>query len=75
MDGRGSDAGLCVGDAETQPTAGTFDNSPFSQFRGFDMIVQRASMEIVFTSNHGTPGGNENLDGDAILQAVVDNAQ
>jgi hypothetical protein len=74
MDGQGSDGGLCVGDAETQPVPGTFDNSPFSSFRGFDIIVHRETMQIVFNADHGTPGGNDNLNGEAILQAVIDNA-
>ena len=57
MDEFDSDRGWCVGDAETQPVAGTFDDSPFSISRGFDLIVPRATMEIVWTSNHGTPSG------------------
>lgn len=70
MDGRGSEAGLCVGDAETEPAPGTFDRSPLATFRDFDIIVPLASMEIVFATDHGTPGGNDNLSGDAILEAV-----
>lgn len=62
--------GWCVGDDQTRPVAGTFDDSPFSQGRGFDMIVPRSSMEIVWTTNHGTPNGNENLDGQEVLDAV-----
>lgn len=73
MDGLGSeDQGWCVGDGETQPVAGTFDDSPFSVARGFDMIVPRSTMEIVWTSSHGTPSGNENLEGSDVLQAVKD---
>lgn len=62
--------GLCVGDAETEPEPGAWDESPFSVYRGFDLIVPRETMEILWTSSHGTPSGNENLDGDAVLDAV-----
>ena len=70
MDELGSSAGLCVGDAETEPVAGTFDDSPFSVSRGFDIIVPRATMEILWTSSHGTPSGNDNLEGEDVLDAV-----
>ncbi|MEQ1567587.1 MAG: hypothetical protein ABMA64_18235 [Myxococcota bacterium] len=71
MDELGSDGiGLCVGDAETEPVAGTFDDSPFSEFRGFDMVLPRATMEILWTSSHGTPTGNDNLDGEVVLDIV-----
>lgn len=73
MDALGSeDQGWCVGDAQTQPVAGAFDDSPFSVYRGFDMIVPRSTMEIVWTSSHGSPSGNENLEGPEVLQAVQD---
>lgn len=73
MDVLGSeDRGWCVGDGQTEPVAGAFDDSPFSVFRGFDMIVPRATMEIVWTSSHGSPGGNENLEGEDVLRAVRD---
>ncbi|MCO4773123.1 MAG: hypothetical protein KDA24_24020 [Deltaproteobacteria bacterium] len=72
MDGRGSEAGWCVGDGQTEPEPGVWDDSPFSVGRGFDIIVPTHSMEIVFTTNHGTPGGNENLTGDEVLDAVID---
>ncbi|HHO49883.1 MAG TPA: hypothetical protein ENK18_03195 [Deltaproteobacteria bacterium] len=73
MDGFGSlDQGWCVGDGQTEPVPGTFDNSPFSQYRGFDIIVHRETMEIVWSSSHGSPSGNENLDGDGVLAAVVE---
>jgi len=70
IDFLGSDTGWCVGDSETEPEPGTFDDSPFSIGRGFDMIVTRSDMRIGYTTSHGTPGGNENLDGDEILAAV-----
>ncbi len=70
--GRGSDAGLCVGDAETEPVAGVFDEAPFATGRGFDMIVRRSDMEILFVTDHGTPAGNDNLTGAEILDAVRD---
>jgi hypothetical protein len=75
---RGSDKGYCVGDADTEPEPGTFDDSPFSVARGFDMIVRRSDMRIVFESSHGTPAGNENLTGAEILaevEAAVADAQ
>lgn len=76
LDELGSDdQGWCVGDAETEPVAGTFDDSPFSIARGFDMIVPRSTMEILWTSSHGTPSGNENLDGEDVLAAVQDAVQ
>jgi hypothetical protein len=73
MDELGSDdQGWCAGDGQTEPEPGTFDASPFGIGRGFDMIVARTTMEIVWTSSHGTPEGNDNLDGDAVLAAVED---
>ena len=73
MDVLGSeDQGWCVGDEQTEPESGTFDESPFSVARGFDMIVPRSTMEIVWTTSHGTPAGNENLEGSDVLQAVED---
>ena len=73
MDGFGSeDQGWCVGDEQTEPESGTFDESPFSVARGFDMIVPRSTMEIVWTTSHGTPQGNDNIDGEDVLQAVKD---
>lgn len=68
------DHGWCVGDAQTQPVSGTFDDSPFSIGRGFDIIVPRTTMEVVYTTNHGTPAGNENPTGAEVLaeiQAVI----
>ncbi len=71
MDGIGSeDQGWCVGDGETEPTPGAFDDSPFSVNRGFDMIVPRSTMEVVWTSSHGSPSGNDNLEGQDVLDAV-----
>ena len=57
------------------PTPKAFDDSPFSVARGFDIIVPRSTMEIVFTTSHGSPGGNENINGQQLLaeiQAVID---
>lgn len=70
MDTRGSDSGWCVGDSETQPEGMVFDNSPFSEARGFDMIVPRDTMTIEWTTTHGTPNGNENISGQDVLDAV-----
>jgi hypothetical protein len=64
------DQGFCVGDSQTMPEPGTFDDSPFSVARGFDMIVPRSSMQIVWSTSHGTPSGNDNLDGEDVLAKV-----
>lgn len=70
VNGRGSDKGWCVGDGQTLPTAGEFDDSPFSVARGFDMLVRKSDMKIIWTTNHGTPGGNENLSSAELLAAI-----
>lgn len=70
INSEGSTKGLCVGDGETMPTPGVWDNSPFSIARGFDIIVRRSTMEILWASSHGTPAGNENLTGSQVLEAV-----
>jgi len=70
MDFLGSDDGWCLGDGQTQPTPGTFDNSPFSINRGFDMIVERATMEIVWENSHGTGSGQDNPTAQDVLDAV-----
>jgi hypothetical protein len=59
-----------VGDAETLPEAGEWDDSPFSQARGFDIVVPRSSMVIEYTTNHGTPAGNDNPSADELFEAV-----
>jgi hypothetical protein len=64
---RDSDQGWCVGDGQTMPTAGVFDDSPFSIARGFDMLVERSTMRILYTTSHGTPQGNDNLTGAELL--------
>ena len=66
----GSTAGWCVGDGETQPESGVFDDSPFSISRGFDILVDRSTMEVVLTTNHGTPGGNDNITGAELLTQI-----
>jgi len=63
----GSDQGLCVGDGQTEPMAGVFDASPFSIRRGFDMLVRRSDMRILYTTSHGTPAGNQNLTGPQLV--------
>lgn len=70
VDAQGSQLGWCVGDGETIPMPGTFDNSPFSIGRGFDIIVPRSTMEIVYTTSHGTPLGNENITGEELLAEI-----
>ncbi len=62
--------GWCVGDDQTQPVAGTFDDSPFSEFRGFDIIVPRSTMVVEFSTSHGTPSGNDNITGEELLVEV-----
>ncbi|TNE88201.1 MAG: hypothetical protein EP330_16055 [Deltaproteobacteria bacterium] len=66
----GTDAGWCVGDGETMPEPGVFDNSPFSEARGFDILVDRSTMEVVLTTNHGTTSGNENITGEELLAEI-----
>ena len=70
FDVEGSVVGICVGDSQTEPEPGTFDRSPFSIKRGFDIIVDRRTMRIVWDSSHGTPSGNDNLSGEDVLAAV-----
>lgn len=70
VDGWGSTRGWCVGDGQTEPETGAWDDSPFAIGRGFDLIVERESMEIVWVSTHGTPDGNENLSGEDVLAEV-----
>ena len=70
MDDLGSTLGWCVGDSQTMPNPGTFDESPFSVARGFDIVVPRQSMEIVFSTSHGTPQGNDNISGQELLAIV-----
>ena len=62
--------GWCVGDGQSKPEENLFDQSEFAIGRGFDMIVSRDTMTIDWVSTHGSPGGNENLDGDEVLAAV-----
>ena len=70
VDSQGSTLGWCVGDGDTMPNPGTFDNSPFSIGRGFDIIVPRGSMTIEYTTSHGTPNGNENITGEELLAEI-----
>ena len=70
FDGYGSDKGLCVGDGQTMPNPGTFDDSPFAMGRAIDLIVRRSDMRLVFEAAHGTPRGNENLTGEEVLAEI-----
>ncbi len=70
VDSQGSNAGICVGDGETQPTPGVWDRSPFARGRGIDLIVRRSDMRVIWVSTHGTPAGNENLTGEQVLEEV-----
>jgi len=72
MNSLGATTGWCVGDDETEPVAGVFDDSPFSVNRGFDMLVPTTSMTIEWTSSHGSPAGNDNPTPDEMLDAVDD---
>lgn len=72
MQDLGSDKGWCVGDGQTEPVAGVWDDSPFSVDRGFDILVPRSTMTVEYVTNHGTPTGNENLTGADVLQALRD---
>lgn len=71
MDYLGSEQGWCVGDGQTEPEPGVFDDSPFSVDRGFDIVVERDTMEIVFSTSHGSPDGNENPTAEDVLAAVA----
>ncbi|MHA7837052.1 MAG: hypothetical protein ACX98W_06280 [bacterium] len=66
----GATIGFCVGDVDTQPDARAFQDLPFAIGRGFTAIVCRSDMRIEFVTTHGTPGGNENLTGAEILDAL-----
>lgn len=66
----GSQSGWCVGDGQTEPVARAWDESPFSVGRGFDLIVDRETMEVLWTSSHGTPAGNDNPTGADVLAEV-----
>ena len=68
--GKGATTGICVGDSETSPGNYPFFNAVFAAGRGVDLIVDRGTMEIVFTSAHGSPGGNDNLTGAQVLAEV-----
>ena len=70
MEELGATQGWCVGDDQTKPDADVFDTSEFSDGRGFDLIVPRSTMQIVFSTSHGTPSGNENLTGEEVLAEV-----
>jgi len=69
-DNGGSTQGYCVGDDQTVPVAGAFDDSPFSVNRGFDIVVNRRTMKIVWESSHGSPSGNDNPSAAEVLAAV-----
>lgn len=71
MDALGSSLGWCVGDGETEPEAGTFNDSPLAQGRGFDIFVPRDSMRLEWSSSHGSPSGNENLSGEDVRDTVL----
>ncbi|MFT4627243.1 MAG: hypothetical protein ACI8PZ_005925 [Myxococcota bacterium] len=70
MERFGATQGWCVGDDQTKPDADVWDESEFSVGRGFDLIVPRSTMQIVYTTSHGTPNGNENLTGADVLAEV-----
>lgn len=72
MNTAGATQGWCVGDGQTVPLPGSWDDSAFSVGRGFDIVVPRDTMEIVYTTNHGTPSGNDNPTAAEFLQHVTD---
>ena len=63
-------SGWCVGDGSTLPEASAFDTSPFSEGRGFDMIVRRSTMTVEYSSNHGNPVTNDNPTAEEVLDAL-----
>lgn len=67
IDSLPSSQGLCVGDAETLPMRDVFDDSGIAIGRGFDVLVRRSDMRIVYSTTHGTVGGNENITGEELL--------
>lgn len=74
MDYLGSTQGWCVGDGQTEPVPGVFDESPFSVDRGFDIVVDRHTMEVLYTTSHGSPDGNDNPTAEDVLAAVAEAA-
>lgn len=70
MDNLGSTLGWCVGDAETMPVPGTFDDSPFGNGKGFDIVVPRETMEVAYVTDHGIGGGFDNITGEELLAAI-----
>lgn len=65
-------SGWCVGDEQTEPVPGAFDDSPFSVNRGFDMIVPTRTMRIAYTTSHGSSPDDENPSGQEVLEALRD---
>lgn len=70
LDNAMSARGLCVGDGQTQPTPGVFTESDLAIGRGYDIVVRRSDMEIIYHTTHGTPAGNDNLTGQELLDAI-----
>lgn len=68
--GEGASTGICVGDAEVFEQRDAFQDSPFASGRGFDMLVRRSDMNIVFTTSHGSGGGNDNISGNELLDII-----
>ena len=66
----GADAGWCVGDDETLPEPDVWDDSPLANNRGFEIIVDRSTMQVVWTSSHGS-GSNDNVSPEELLAEVV----
>ena len=70
MDAQGSMSGLCVGDGETMPEPAAWDDGDVAVGRGFDVIVRRSDMRVLWSTTHGTTANNENIDGEAVRDAV-----
>jgi len=61
METLGATEGWCVGDAETEPLAHVFDDSPFSNGNGFLMFVPTSTMEVAYAASQGGHGAQDNL--------------
>ena len=73
-----SGVGIRVGDADTQPVAGAFEDSPFipdgfgESDRGFAMVVRKSDMRIVWAEFNGN---ERNISGQDVLDiAITENA-
>lgn len=64
-----SERGVAVGDAETSPDVGAFNETPIiTSGRGFVMVVRRSDMQVTYSVNYSSSSANELL---AQVQAAV----